>query len=714
MGMRVNVLFLRQSEGKVVDLNAALKWVDEAVTTRSGRALRDPEVVILTGTWRGLTYQQMAKGSEYSTNYLMRDVAPKLWKRLSSVFGRPVGKTNFRVVIDSHEISAEYSGGNDSASLRESAEIGFWELDAARSPTQPSARLPIRTEPTPEEPIPTEPIPTKQARSWHSDSGPVLSPAALTPTPIYGYEAELAMLEQWLAEAADESGESRLIGIWGLRGIGKTLLVQTAVTRWGDRFDKIIWRSLRDRPTLNQLSTSVLTSLGVEVQPALATTQLLHYLGRRSLLLVINDIEAILEPNALAGEYRLGYQSYRDFFETVATVPGTRCCIVLTGIEGPAELVRQGADNRMETVRSRFLTQLSERGAIALLLAELLAEPQTELPKARQAESQTESLTAPHHYSTLISRYQGHPMALKLATRIIKDFFNGQIDSFLAESSTILSDILQLLNPSFDRLSPVEISLFYWLACQEQSLSIAELKQNLPLGLHSIELISALDSLKQRSLISLDRQIDPPRFFLPALIKSFALHKLTRQLSSGVSPPSADSGSTSYNAEPIIDLNPTATNRPTQLSQWFQTQSGPSWHTLDWLFESADIANSMLTARVRGVFPLRDNTFLKRCKPIGFSTLSDRNELVLLVAIRQDTPELYAVGVQIQPKKGDSTLPDQTSLQLLNASQTVLSTVRATARDTFIQLPFFRAELAETFTVEVAIGADSQLEMFVI
>ena len=72
-----------------MDLNAVLTWLNAAVINSTGHDLREPELVILTGTWYGITYEQMASNSDYSTNYLMRDVAPKLWKQLSN---RPLQK----------------------------------------------------------------------------------------------------------------------------------------------------------------------------------------------------------------------------------------------------------------------------------------------------------------------------------------------------------------------------------------------------------------------------------------------------------------------------------------------------------------------------------------------------------------------------------------------------------------------------------------------
>lgn len=693
-----------------MDLSAALKWVDEAVTTRTGRALRDPEVVILTGTWRGLTYQQMAEGSEYSTNYLMRDVAPKLWKRLSNVFGRPVGKTNFRVAIESQGISTESTEQKgDQKTPPESVETSFGESDLTLFPPETDSQYSA----------PAGTTSAEAARFWYSAGSPILSAASLRPAPLYGYESDLAALEGWLTEAADEPGNrSHLIGIWGLRGVGKTLLVETAISRQGDRFDTIIRRSLRDRPTLDQLSASILTILGSESQPAQGTAQrLLNQLSYRSLLLIIEDVEAILEPNVLAGNYHPGYRSYRDFFKALTETIGSSC-MVLMGIEGPTELVRQGGDAQMESVRSHFLIQLSEENAIALARAELSAESDAEPPTELEppAELQINSPAAPNHYLALVRRYQCHPAALKLATRVIKDLFSGKVNVFLAESSTLFNDISQLLIPSCDRLSSTEANILYWLACQEQPLSLSELKQTLPSTPLTAEIISALDSLKQRSLINITSQSDSPSFHLPALVNAFALYKLTEQLSSdGASILHLESTATAYEPEFIIDLNSTFTNRPTHLSQWFQAQYDPGWQTLDYLFESA----SRFTTRLRNAFHLRNKAFLKRCKPVvlgEFSGTAEASmvEVALLVAISQDTPGLYQICVQVQPRKGDSVLPNQLSLRLLDPSQTVLTTVQANATDTVIQLPFIRGAETDSFIVEIAIDETRQLETFVV
>jgi HEAT repeats/NACHT domain len=84
-----------------MDLEAALKFVDDAITQNSGRHLTDPEVHILRGVWSGLTYEAM-ENSQYSANYLGRDVGPALWKALSEILKETVSKVNLRAVIQRH------------------------------------------------------------------------------------------------------------------------------------------------------------------------------------------------------------------------------------------------------------------------------------------------------------------------------------------------------------------------------------------------------------------------------------------------------------------------------------------------------------------------------------------------------------------------------------------------------------------------------------
>ncbi|MBC7970138.1 MAG: hypothetical protein H7Z11_08440, partial [Verrucomicrobia bacterium] len=79
-----------------------LAALNTRVETSEGRPLHEAEMTILRGTWEGLTYPEIAKGSAYSLNYLKQDVGPNVWKLLSRMFTEEVSKFNFRSLIESH------------------------------------------------------------------------------------------------------------------------------------------------------------------------------------------------------------------------------------------------------------------------------------------------------------------------------------------------------------------------------------------------------------------------------------------------------------------------------------------------------------------------------------------------------------------------------------------------------------------------------------
>lgn len=706
-----------------VDLTAALKWLNAAVINSVGHPLREPEVVILKGTWRGLTYEQMAGSSDYSTNYLMRDVAPKLWKQLSSVFGRSVGKTNFRVALEAYAastnraIASEITASNFGfpADLPEDASyaspLAGPDEGSSRRGEQSSRAVTRAVTRTNDD---RHPSLTREAGGLEYGR---MVPAA-SEAVMYGYEDELAQIERWISSG---SGEGQLIGLWGLCGVGKTLLVEKTIAQIGDRFEGVVWRSLHSHTLLPDLSSSILSSLGIrqtEGQTALAPAQLVALMAQRPLLIVLEGAEALLQPGALAGDYRRAHQAYGEFFQSVM---GSRSCVVVTGIEGPADLVRQGSYSQRQGVRSLYLKGLPEAAAIMLLQAESVEQQQS-------AE----------YWPELIARYQGHPLALKAATRVIQEIFNGRVDQFLQQGSVLFTDILRLLSPSFERLSASELSILYWLASQDEPMSLRELQQTLPRPVAANELISALDSLKQRSLLGINTRSDLPTFYLPALVKAYAVHRFMNRFREGrsanvtgavgageVTARSGDRSSAYTDLDQVIDLSPPAATR-VQLSQWFQGQFEADWQSLNRLFE----ASARPSMRLRNAYHLQDETFIKRCKSI---VLSESNQAdnqasdqvgnqgesiqaaaVLLVAVHPDGENLYKVCVQAQPAKEASVLPEHLALKLLDNQQAVLATVVAGQSDTFIQLPYFRGATTESFSIELSLQANHHTETFVI
>jgi len=71
---------------------------DEITFTKIGKHLNSNEKLLLQRTLANQTYEQIAASAEYSESYL-KNVATKLWRLLSEVFGEKVTKTNLKTVL---------------------------------------------------------------------------------------------------------------------------------------------------------------------------------------------------------------------------------------------------------------------------------------------------------------------------------------------------------------------------------------------------------------------------------------------------------------------------------------------------------------------------------------------------------------------------------------------------------------------------------------
>ncbi|MEL7053921.1 MAG: DUF1822 family protein [Cyanobacteria bacterium J06588_5] len=681
-----------------MELTAALKLVDAIITNHRGTALKDPEIVILEGTWQGLTYEQMADGSEYSTNYLMRDSAPKLWKQLSTILGHPIGKTNFRIEFAAYAQSRTQSGPQLEASKVNALEV------SSRTNASRSERL--------------------------YEASSVLLPV------LYGYKRELMQVQNWLeqglahpqtntpkqatlkqAPLKPANRQVRLIGLWGLRGIGKSLLCKTAVTRTAIPDSSVILRSFRQGLSLDDFCTSILNSLNVAASRQRASSALLALMDSRQMLFIFEEIETILRPGTLAGEYLLVHQDYRDFFQAALAINSS--VIIVTGTEGPADWVSQSGYN--PALRSIFLGGLSEAAATELL--------------------RDEALLTPEYWTRMIARYQGHPLALKSAARIIREMFNGRVDSFLEQTSAPLNDVVHLLAPSFNRLSDSENRILDWLASQGSPLSLTELQQTIELSKERTALVSILESLKQRALITVCPDPTSPTFRLPALVESYVVQKLLAQfVAEEISPKAhgfpAPSQTTHFRTDNILTLS-SVDPQPTHLSQWVHGYFSADWHPVYQLFEG----NAPSKVRLRGTYHLRDKTFVKRFKYILLSSndgseynilsmhlegnpesaptqdsgpVGEVTAVILLAAVHQNAEGLYEICMQVQMPEDVKGLPDSLALRLLNSQQVLIAEVQSSKESTFIQLPYFLGKKAESFQVELTYGQNRHLEAFLV
>lgn len=320
---------------------------------------------------------------------------------------------------------------------------------------------------------------------------------------FYGRTAELEQLSGWIAD-----DYCRLVVLLGIGGVGKTTLSVQLGRQLQDRFDGLIWRSLREAPPLELLLPEVLKGIANDADLAVAEglnaqiTQLLDYFSQSRCLLILDNGESIMQGGEQAGEYREGYEGYGELFRRLGGA-SHKSCVVLTSRENPKAVAAAARDNPL--VRCLPIGGLTVKAA-----ADLFADRHL-----RGTETQQRSL---------ISFYQGNPLALKIVSTTIQDLFDGDIAQFLASNSGVFGDIRDLLTQQCDRLSELERSVMVWLAIHREPISVPTLQ-----GLvnEPENLLEALQSLVRRCLI--EKTVN--QFTLQPVVMEYFTEQLIQRVS---------------------------------------------------------------------------------------------------------------------------------------------------------------------------------------
>ncbi len=315
---------------------------------------------------------------------------------------------------------------------------------------------------------------------------------------FYGREQEMDLLTGWVV-----AERCRVITVLGLGGVGKSALAISWMHRFADQFEVVIWRSLRDLSTCEELLNDLFQALLPQSLSAESTSLhqrqyiLLEQLRKTRVLLVLDNFEALLEEGKVSGRILPEFESFGRFLNQTAETEH-QSCVLLTSREMPAVLVPLEGSQAM--VRSLRLTTLDDASCDKLL-------------------SEKELIGSAPDRIRLIEAYNGNPLALKIVAHTIVNLFDGEIVPFLEKGEVIIGDVRNLLEEQFYRLSSLEQSLLLWFTVLREPTTIDKLLEVWTAHVSRARVLEALDALYRRSLI--EHGFKPHEFALQSLVREY-------------------------------------------------------------------------------------------------------------------------------------------------------------------------------------------------
>lgn len=325
---------------------------------------------------------------------------------------------------------------------------------------------------------------------------------------FYGREAELAELEKWLVK-----DKQRVVGIFGIGGIGKTGLAISAARQVAPHFDFTIVRSLHNAPSLSELLDGMLRFFldgQLNLLPALQSEKvalLMDYLRNYRCLVVLDNLESLMQEGLTAGEFRPGYTDYGDLLRRLCET-AHQSCLLLTSREKPHHLGQR--EERNGFVKVLALKGLDKKSCQAILSTmNINCSAQTGL--------------------ILAELYGGNPLALKLIAEPIRELYGGDTEAYLASPGFRSGEVRYLLDQHFDRLSEVEQDIMYWLAVSREPVELATIQQKSMLLRPGYQTFTdGLNALFKRFL--LEHNEDKSAFTLQGVIADYVTERLVNLL----------------------------------------------------------------------------------------------------------------------------------------------------------------------------------------
>ncbi|QJB46520.1 ATP-binding protein [Dolichospermum flos-aquae] len=419
-----------------MDVTEILQFADQLILNKTGKRLDDLQKTVITGVYDGKTYETIADECHRSESRV-RSVGRKLWQILSESLGEDVNKHNFcwtiERVINSQLVNIVNSNIHYCHNNKESSEN-----------TEQSIKDQVYHDLT---------IAPKINR-------------------FCDRTAEIDTLSNWILNQ-----NTHLISILGLSGIGKTTLVKRFIDLHQQKFDAIVWRSLKFPQSLNLLLDDLLKHHKLDSLPTIndKLKQLFDILTNKKCLIILDDLQNIFIPSQFAGKYQPEYQDYQTLFKMITETQHQSSVILISQEQCPE---MECLDEELYPIKSLELSGLDN--------PEILKNT---------------GLKNKDSWLKLIKLYEGNLLYLKSISILINKNYDDQVADFLAENTLHITNQMQShFQETFHHLSPQEQQIVLELSKFENPISREELRQSL--NLSSVDFNNGLQSLQQRYLVT--------------------------------------------------------------------------------------------------------------------------------------------------------------------------------------------------------------------